>query len=79
MTCSSPCNKADEQVNKKYSPTNQQGLNRLDIKLMKAIEVKPNGYFVELGANDGINQGYDEQPVYHLIKKITLSESRMTI
>ncbi len=32
------------------------GLNELDLKLIKAINPKANGYFVELGANDGIRQ-----------------------
>jgi FkbM family methyltransferase len=32
------------------------GLNRLDLKLIAQISPQPAGYFVELGANDGIRQ-----------------------
>ena len=32
------------------------GLNKLDLKLIAAINPKTNGYFVELGANDGLRQ-----------------------
>lgn len=32
------------------------GLNKLDLTLIEAIKPNPNGYFVELGANDGIQQ-----------------------
>ena len=32
------------------------GLNKLDLKLIEAIKPRRNGYFVELGANDGIRQ-----------------------
>mgnify|MGYP006270429415 CR=1 FL=1 len=32
------------------------GLNSLDLKLIRAINPRKNGYFVELGANDGIRQ-----------------------
>ena len=32
------------------------GLNQLDLKLIEVIKPGPNGYFVELGANDGIRQ-----------------------
>lgn len=32
------------------------GLNQLDLKLIEAIKPRRNGYFVELGANDGIRQ-----------------------
>lgn len=32
------------------------GLNELDLRLIEAIAPKNNGYFVELGANDGVRQ-----------------------
>lgn len=32
------------------------GLNELDLRLIEAIAPKPSGYFVELGANDGVRQ-----------------------
>ena len=32
------------------------GLNKLDLKLIEVIKPKMNGYFVELGANDGLRQ-----------------------
>jgi FkbM family methyltransferase len=32
------------------------GLNELDLRLIEAITPKPSGYFVELGANDGVRQ-----------------------
>jgi FkbM family methyltransferase len=35
---------------------NSTGLNELDLRLIEAIDPKEGGYFVELGANDGIRQ-----------------------
>ncbi len=32
------------------------GLNKLDLRLIEAISPNPGGYFVELGANDGVRQ-----------------------
>ncbi|MCP9889441.1 hypothetical protein KBY57_00010 [Cyanobium sp. Aljojuca 7D2] len=32
------------------------GLNQLDLKLISAINAERKGYFVELGANDGVSQ-----------------------
>ena len=32
------------------------GLNELDLRLIEAIAPEPQGYFVELGANDGVRQ-----------------------
>jgi len=32
------------------------GLNELDLRLIEAIVPKPSGYFVELGASDGVRQ-----------------------
>jgi FkbM family methyltransferase len=32
------------------------GLNELDLRLIEVIEPRRNGYFVELGANDGVRQ-----------------------
>jgi FkbM family methyltransferase len=32
------------------------GLNQLDLKLISEIKPSPGGYFIELGANDGIRQ-----------------------
>jgi FkbM family methyltransferase len=32
------------------------GLNQLDLRLIEAIDPRHNGYFVELGANDGVRQ-----------------------
>ena len=32
------------------------GLNKLDLRLIEAIAPNPGGYFVELGANDGVRQ-----------------------
>jgi len=32
------------------------GLNQLDLRLIEAIAPSPGGYFVELGANDGVRQ-----------------------
>lgn len=32
------------------------GLNNLDLKLLELINPRQNGYFVELGANDGVRQ-----------------------
>lgn len=32
------------------------GLNKLDLRLIEAIAPRPSGFFVELGANDGVRQ-----------------------
>jgi FkbM family methyltransferase len=43
-------------LSREFLRNGSTGLNRLDLKLIEVIKPGRNGYFVELGANDGIQQ-----------------------
>ena len=43
-------------LSREFLRSGSTGLNRLDIKLIDVIKPVRNGYFVELGANDGVRQ-----------------------
>jgi FkbM family methyltransferase len=46
----------DKEIGEEYKPIKSYSLNNIDIKLNEIFQNKKNGFYVELGANDGINQ-----------------------
>lgn len=48
--------KAYKKFQLQYKFLNSTGLNGLDLKLIESIAPQRNGFFCELGANNGISQ-----------------------
>ena len=46
----------DKEIDQEYPPIKSFSLNEIDINLNKIFKNKKNGFYVELGANDGITQ-----------------------
>lgn len=46
----------DKEIDKDYEIIESFSLNEIDLQLSKIFNGKRNGFYVELGANDGINQ-----------------------
>lgn len=46
----------DKEIDKEYQPIRSFSLNEIDVQLNKIFKNKKKGFYVELGANDGINQ-----------------------
>jgi len=44
------------EIRRELFQNGSTGLNQLDLRLISEIKPGPRGYFIELGANDGINQ-----------------------